>query len=87
MGDSSVQVTTTLVGTVVAVLAGAGDEVRAGNVVALVESMKLHHDVTSPVDGRVASVAVSVGDTVGPGSVIVEVIAGAVGRDGRGVGT
>jgi acetyl-CoA carboxylase carboxyltransferase component len=62
----------------VAVLTGPGAQVRAGGVVALVESMKLHHDVTSPIDGFVASVDVAEGDTVGPGSVIVRVAPGTV---------
>jgi acetyl-CoA carboxylase carboxyltransferase component len=78
MDDARVEVTTSLVGTVVAVLTGPGAQVRAGGVVALVESMKLHHDVTSPIDGFVASVDVAEGDTVGPGAVIVRVAPGTV---------
>jgi acetyl-CoA carboxylase carboxyltransferase component len=78
MDAGSIEVTTTLVGTVVAVLVERGDAVRVGSVVALVESMKLHHDVTSPVEGRVRSIEVVIGDTVGPGHVVVRIEAGAI---------
>jgi acetyl-CoA carboxylase carboxyltransferase component len=45
----------------------AGARVRSGSVLALVESMKLHHEVRAPVDGVVAAIHISVGDTVQPG--------------------
>ena len=41
-----------------------GDPVRAGQPVAWVESMKMEHPVTSPVDGEVAALAVAVGEPV-----------------------
>src|SRR5690606_8473465 len=66
-----------LQGTVVALDAGTGDAVRAGAVLALVESMKLHHEVRSPIDGIVASVDVALGATVQPGDPMVVVRPGA----------
>jgi acetyl-CoA carboxylase carboxyltransferase component len=80
----TVDISTALVGTVVAVEVAPGAAVRAGTVVALVESMKLHHDVVSPVAGVVTSVAVAVGDTVGSGDVLVSIAphVGAPGEDG-----
>jgi urea carboxylase len=48
-----------------------GDAVRAGDVVAVLEAMKMEITVTAPRDGRVASVACAPGDLVGPGQVLV----------------
>ena len=45
-------------GVVVAVPVAAGDEVRAGDVVAVTESMKMELSLTAPVDGRVREVLV-----------------------------
>jgi biotin carboxyl carrier protein len=46
-------------GVVVAVPVSAGDEVKAGDVVAVTESMKMELSLTSPVDGRVREVLVA----------------------------
>ena len=54
-----------------ALLVGAGDPVRAGGVVALVESMKMHHEVVAPVDGVVNAVVAAEGSTLSPGDVLV----------------
>jgi acetyl-CoA carboxylase carboxyltransferase component len=67
----SVEVSTGLQGTLVALLVGVGDPVRAGGVVALVESMKMHHEVLAPVDGVVDAVAAAEGSTLSPGDVLV----------------
>ncbi|MFT7326437.1 MAG: pyruvate/2-oxoglutarate dehydrogenase complex dihydrolipoamide acyltransferase (E2) component, partial [Ilumatobacter sp.] len=67
----SVEVSTELQGTLVALLVGAGDPVRAGGVVALVESMKMHHEVLAPVDGVVDAVVAVEGSTLSPGDVLV----------------
>ena len=56
-------ITAPLQGTVVVLLADDGAAVSAGSTVALVESMKMHHDVVAPTGG-VVSWSVAVGDTV-----------------------
>lgn len=65
-------------GTVVMVDVADGTEVRVGQQVLLVESMKMHHPVPSPLEGVVVRVLVAPGDTVAPGDVIVEVVPGVV---------
>jgi len=50
--------------TVVQVCAAAGDTVRAGQLLLVLEAMKMEHEVRAPRDGRVASLPVAVGDTV-----------------------
>jgi acetyl-CoA carboxylase carboxyltransferase component len=69
----AVAVTAQLQGTIVGLLVEAGASVRAGQVVALVESMKMHHEVVAPVDGVVESVAVADGDTVAVGQPLLHV--------------
>ncbi|HSL74320.1 MAG TPA: carboxyl transferase domain-containing protein [Ilumatobacteraceae bacterium] len=67
----SVEVTTELQGTIVEITVAAGTTVRAGAVVALVESMKMHHEIGAPVSGIVETVTVGVGDTVAAGQVVM----------------
>ncbi len=52
-------------------MVGAGDVVRAGEVVAVLEAMKMEITVTAPRDGRVASIVCAPGDLVAPGQVLV----------------
>jgi acetyl-CoA carboxylase carboxyltransferase component len=67
-----------LVGTVVSLEVVVGTSVGVGQVVALIESMKLHHEVVVPAAGRVAGIAVGVGETVRPGDLLFVIAAGAV---------
>jgi acetyl-CoA carboxylase carboxyltransferase component len=62
-----------LTGTVVEVLVEAGDEVRAGRPVVILESMKMEHEVPAPSSGRVRAVAVSKGDTVSNGDKLLTI--------------
>ncbi len=62
--DGAVAVTAPLIGTVVSVLVAAGDPVRAGQAVVILESMKMEHLVEAEVSGSVAALAVGPGDTV-----------------------
>ena len=61
-----------LQGTIVSIEAEVGAVVSAGSTLALVESMKLHHEIAAPVAGVVQSFAAAPGDTVLPGDVLVE---------------
>lgn len=60
-------------GTVLSVAVEAGQTVRAGTPLAVVEAMKMEHSVTSPVDGTVAAVAVRPGASVPMDAVLVTV--------------
>jgi acetyl/propionyl-CoA carboxylase alpha subunit/acetyl-CoA carboxylase carboxyltransferase component len=59
----TVAATSPLRGTVVSVDVVAGDFVRPGQSVAVLEAMKMQHLVSAPVGGRVRRVEVAVGDT------------------------
>jgi glutaconyl-CoA/methylmalonyl-CoA decarboxylase subunit gamma len=58
-------------GRVVAVAVAAGDAVRRGAQLLVVEAMKMQNDVPSPADAVVARVSVSPGDTVELGDLLV----------------
>jgi len=60
-----------LAGSVVAVTVEAGRSVRAGAVLAIVESMKMEHEVRADGDGEVAGVRVRAGDVVVEGEVLL----------------
>ena len=66
------QVTTQLQGTIVDILVSEGDSVRLGSVVALIESMKMHHEVIAPGAGVVERIVSPVGTTLAPGDVVAD---------------
>jgi biotin carboxyl carrier protein len=69
-------------GRVVAVSVAAGDAVRIGAQLLVVEAMKMQNEVPSPADAVVARVRVSPGDTVELGDLLVVLAApGAVDRE------
>ena len=74
-GNDTLLVTSELQGTVVSLEVEAGDAVGSGAVLALVESMKLHHEVAAPAAGQVTATRVAVGDTVHPGDPLFEITA------------
>ena len=70
-GGAGEPVTAHLAANVWRLAVAPGDAVRAGDVVAVLEAMKMEITVTAPRDGRVASVACAPGDLVAPGQVLV----------------
>lgn len=57
-------------GTIVKVNVKAGDSVKKGDVLLVLEAMKMENDITAPQDLTVASVAVSQGASVATGDVL-----------------
>jgi acetyl-CoA carboxylase carboxyltransferase component len=55
-------------GTIVTIDVAAGQMVRAGQQLMLIESMKMHHPIEAPRDGSLTEVLVAVGDTVPEGA-------------------
>ena len=60
-------------GAVISVPVAAGDPVRAGQVIVVIEAMKMRHPVTAPAGGVLGSLAVAVGDQVQAGGVLAVV--------------
>jgi acetyl-CoA carboxylase carboxyltransferase component len=65
-------------GTVVLVSVKPGDQVRAGQQLVVLESMKMEHVVAAPVAGRVTGVGVEPGETVKRDQVLVAIQPGVV---------
>lgn len=66
----SVKINAPMPGKIVAVKANPGDKVTKGQVILVLEAMKMENDVVAPQDGTVASVNVAVGSSVESGETI-----------------
>ena len=62
-----------LPGNVLKVLVSEGDSIAEGDVIAVVEAMKMETEIKSPVSGTVKSVEIEVGNKVQTGQVLVTV--------------
>ena len=71
--ESQRQLIAPMPGKVVRVLLRAGDEVKAGQGVIVVEAMKMQNEIKSPKDGRLLDVRVSEGETVSGNQVLATV--------------
>ncbi|WP_034442413.1 biotin/lipoyl-containing protein [Butyrivibrio sp. AE2032] len=60
-------------GTVIKILKAAGDAVKAGDVVLILEAMKMENEISAPVSGTLASIGCAEGGTVAGGDVLFEV--------------
>jgi len=60
-------------GTVVEILVKAGDTVKEGDDVVILEAMKMKNRLKSHIDGKVVAVNAATGDRVTKGTVLVEI--------------
>ncbi|UCE39700.1 MAG: biotin/lipoyl-binding protein [Thermoplasmata archaeon] len=60
-------------GKVVAVKVNLGDDVKPGDVVVILEAMKMENEITSNRDGKISEVRVKEGDSVDADDVLVVV--------------
>ncbi len=67
----STEVKAPLPGAILKVIARSGDSVSEGDVLILMEAMKMETEIKAPRAGKVGSVRVDVGATVNPGQVLV----------------
>ena len=68
--QGSVTIAAPMIGKILKVVANAGATVKKGDVLLVLEAMKMENDIVAPQDGTVASVNVSVGQSVEPGEVL-----------------
>ena len=66
----SVSVSAPMPGKVVAVKAAVGQAVKKGDVILVLEAMKMENDIVAPQDGTIASINASTGDSVESGAVL-----------------
>jgi len=58
-------------GRVVELLVAAGDAVRRGQALIVVEAMKMEHTIAAPRDGRIAAIHYAPGDNVEEGAELI----------------
>ena len=68
--QGSVKINSPMPGKILNVKAKAGDSVKKGDVIILLEAMKMENEIVASQDGVLASVNVAVGDTVEAGDVL-----------------
>lgn len=68
-GDNTV--TSPMPGTILGVKVKEGDAVKAGQLLVILEAMKMENEIVAPADGVVASVTVKEGDTVDTDATLV----------------
>ena len=77
-GDGAAEggrLTAPMPGKVIAFLAKAGDAVKLGQPLAVMEAMKMEHTIASPRDGTVAELMYAVGDQVAEGGELLRLAA------------
>lgn len=66
-------ITAPMPGTIVSVKVNVGDTVKSGDVVCVLEAMKMENEIMAPKDGKVVGVSASQGDSVNSGDVLVSI--------------
>lgn len=68
--EGSVKIAAPMPGKILAIKANAGQAVKRGDVVMILEAMKMENEITAPEDGTVANINVAVGDSVESGDTL-----------------
>ncbi|GFI71464.1 glutaconyl-CoA decarboxylase subunit gamma [Clostridiales bacterium] len=69
--EGSIKVEAPMPGTILDVKTSVGASVKSGDVLCILEAMKMENDIVAPADGTVASIAANKGDSVEAGQIIV----------------
>ena len=69
-GAGSIKVSSPMPGKILAVKANVGDSVKKGQVILILEAMKMENEVVAPEDGTIASIDVTVGAIVESGDTL-----------------
>ena len=64
------QICAPMPGNILAVNVTAGQTVKKGDVLMVLEAMKMENEIVAPQDGTVATINVAVGDSVEPGATL-----------------
>ena len=73
LGRGSAEITVPMQGTVIKLLVQVGDQVEAGQPLAVLEAMKMENNIAAGRSGTVTEIRVKVGDSVGGGDTIAVV--------------
>ena len=66
-------VTAPMPGTILKVNVNVGDVVKKGQVLLVLEAMKMENEITAPVDGKITSLHVEKGKSVGAGEALLAI--------------
>ena len=69
-GAGAVKINAPMPGKILSVKASAGQAVKKGDVILILEAMKMENEVVAPQDGTLASIDVAAGDSVEAGAVL-----------------
>ena len=68
-GDGNISVP--MQGTIVKIQVAEGDKVKAGDILVVLEAMKMENNIASDVNGTIAEITIEEGDSVGAGDIII----------------
>ena len=68
-GDGKISVP--MQGTIVKIQVAVGDTVQSGDILLVLEAMKMENNISSDVDGTISEIGVSEGDSVGAGDIVI----------------
>ena len=71
VADGDTPVKAPMPGKIIRLVAEAGKAVKKGDVLMILEAMKMQNEITAPAAGTVKSFAVNAGDSVKPGQTMV----------------
>ena len=66
----AVAITAPMPGKILGVKASAGQAVKQGQVILVLEAMKMENEIVAPQDGTIATINVNTGDSVEPGATL-----------------
>ncbi|WP_418627139.1 biotin/lipoyl-containing protein [Anaerosinus sp.] len=70
VGAGDTAINAPMPGKIVKLVAEAGKAVKKGDVVLILEAMKMQNEISAPVDGTLKSINVAAGQSVKPGEVL-----------------
>lgn len=70
VGAGSIKVTSPMPGKILSIKTSVGTAVKKGDVIMILEAMKMENEIVAPEDGTVASIDISEGASVESGSVL-----------------
>ena len=70
-GAGAIKINSPMPGNILSVKASAGQAVKKGDVLMILEAMKMENEICAPQDGTIASVQAAAGDSVESGDVLV----------------
>lgn len=71
VSDSATTIEAPMPGAILDIKVKVGDMVAAGDVVLILEAMKMENEITSPASGKVSAIHTSKGNNVGSGDVLI----------------